>query len=239
VSGISWAICKSAPRSKQITTPASHHSVFYRPDALPAAQTNSVKALKAEVGPLSPARESRECCKLPQRGLGQTSSAHMAKSISISGWQRCCQRHTPLLVATAVEQIDNECTDCYDTQQPKHNTAAPCQWMTCNTHTRLTALFPGLPRWAGTRKVKPIGILLKQDTVSGSGISWAICKSAPSSRQITMPAPHHSVCLQAGCPSCRPTNSVKALEALKWRKINKRTNNQTEIRTTEHVRVQS
>ena len=35
-SGISWAICKSARRSKQITTPAPHHSVFYRPDALPA-----------------------------------------------------------------------------------------------------------------------------------------------------------------------------------------------------------
>jgi len=30
----------------------------------------------------------------------------------------------------------------------------------------------------------------------------------------TMPAPHHSVFLQAGCPSCRPTNSVKALKAL-------------------------
>jgi len=27
--------------------PTPHHSVFYRPDALPAAQTNSVKALKA------------------------------------------------------------------------------------------------------------------------------------------------------------------------------------------------
>ena len=40
-------------------------------------------------------------------------------------------------------------------------------------------------------------ILLKQETVSGSGISWAICKSAPRSRQITMPAPHHSVFLQA------------------------------------------
>jgi len=36
-----------------------------------------------------------------------------------------------------------------------------------------------------------------------SGISWAICKSAPCSRQITMPVPHHSVFLQAGCPSCR------------------------------------
>jgi len=52
-----------------------------------------------------------------------------------------------------------------------------------HTHTRLTALCPGLPRW----------ILLKQETVSGSGISWAICKFAPHSRQITTPAPHHSV----------------------------------------------
>ena len=49
--------------------------------------------------------------------------------------------------------------------------------------------------------------------MSGSGISWAISKSAPCSRQITMPAPHHSVFLQAGCSSCRPTNSVKALKA--------------------------
>ena len=70
------------------------------------------------------------------------------------------------------------------------------------THTRLTALFPGLPGWAGIGKVKPIWILLKQETVSGSGDSWAICKSAPRSRQITMPAPHHSSFLQAGCPSC-------------------------------------
>ena len=80
-------------------------------------------------------------------------------------------------------------------------------------HTRLTAPFPGLLGWACTRKVKPIWILLKQETVSGSVISWAICKSAPCSRQITTPAPHHSSFLQAGCPSCRPTNSVKALKA--------------------------
>ena len=48
------------------------------------------------------------------------------------------------------------------------------------THTRLTTLFPGLPGWAGTRKVKPIWILLKQEIVSGSGISRAICKSDTS-----------------------------------------------------------
>ena len=83
-----------------------------------------------------------------------------------------------------------------------------------HTHTRLTALCPGLPGWAGTKKVNPIWILLKEETVSGSGISWAICKSALSSRQITMPAPHRSVFLQAGCPSGCPTNSVKALKGL-------------------------
>ena len=53
-----------------------------------------------------------------------------------------------------------------------------------NTHARLTAHCPGLPGWAGTRKEKPIGILLKQETVSGSGIHWAICKCAPRSGQI-------------------------------------------------------
>ena len=37
--------------------------------------------------------------------------------------------------------------------------------------------------------IHPIWILLKQETVSGSGICWATCISAPCSRQITMPAP--------------------------------------------------
>jgi len=74
-----------------------------------------------------------------------------------------------------------------------------------HTHTRLTALFPGLP---GTRKVKPIWILLKQETVSGSGMSRAICRSAPHSRQITMPAPHHSVFYRLdSLPAAQPTAS--------------------------------
>jgi len=45
---------------------------------------------------------------------------------------------------------------------------------TTNTNVlRPTGLCPRLPRWAGTGKVKPIWILLKQETMSGSGISWA------------------------------------------------------------------
>jgi len=59
------------------------------------------------------------------------------------------------------------------------------------THTHLTALCPGLPGSAASRKVKPVWILLKQETVSSSGISWAICKSAHRSRRT--PAPRHSV----------------------------------------------
>jgi len=61
---------------------------------------------------------------------------------------------------------------------------------------------------ASTRKIKPIWTLLKQETVSGSGISWAVCKSAPHSRQTTTPTPHHSVCYRPDAvPAAQPTAS--------------------------------
>jgi len=95
-----------------------------------------------------------------------------------------------------------------------------CSWyvilemLHTHTHTRLTALCPGLTGWAGTRDVKPIWILLKQETMSGSGISWSICKSAPRSRQIFTPAPHHSVIYWPDAlPAARPTASKH------WRQI--------------------
>jgi len=65
------------------------------------------------------------------------------------------------------------------------------QYVCKNTHTH-THPFNG-PLSGTTRKVKAIWISLKQETVNGSGISWAICKSAPCSRQITTTAPHRSV----------------------------------------------
>jgi len=74
--------------------------------------------------------------------------------------------------------------------------------------SRLTVFFPGLPGSAGTRKVKLIWTLQKQETVSGSGISWAICKSASHSRQITTPTPHHSVFYSPDAlPAAQPTVS--------------------------------
>jgi len=59
---------------------------------------------------------------------------------------------------------------------------------------------------------KPFWILMKQEMMGGIGINWTICKSAPHARQITMPAPHHSIFLQAGCPCCFLVNSIKALK---------------------------
>ena len=82
-----------------------------------------------------------------------------------------------------------------------------------HTHTRLTSLFPGLPGSAGTRKVKT-----DLDFTEARDSEWqwhqlGYIQVCTCSRQITMPSPHHSVFLQAGCPSCHPANSVKALKA--------------------------
>jgi len=66
------------------------------------------------------------------------------------------------------------------------------QWYT-HTHTHtFNGPFSGTTRVRRYKKGKTNLDLLKQETVSGSGISWAICKSAHRSRQITTPAPHHS-----------------------------------------------
>jgi len=71
---------------------------------------------------------------------------------------------------------------------------------------RYTHTQPFNSPFSRTAWVKPIWILLKQETVSGSGISWDICKSTTRSRQITMPAPHHSVFYRPDAlPAAQPT----------------------------------
>jgi len=52
-------------------------------------------------------------------------------------------------------------------------------------------ILSGTTRASRFQKGKTNLDFLEQETVSGSGISWAICKSAPRPRQITTPAPHH------------------------------------------------
>ena len=81
------------------------------------------------------------------------------------------------------------------------------EYLYIHTHP-LNGPFSRTTRVSQYQKGKPIWILLKQETVSGSGISWTICKSAPRSGQITMPAPHHSVFYRPdSLPAAQPTVS--------------------------------
>jgi len=59
------------------------------------------------------------------------------------------------------------------------------------------------------QKGKPFWILLKQEMMGGSGISWTICKSfTPHSRQITMPVSHHPIFYGPDAlPDSQPTES--------------------------------
>ena len=78
------------------------------------------------------------------------------------------------------------------------------------THTFNGPLSGIRPTWVSRyqKGKKTIWILLKQETVSGSSISWAICKSAPCSRQITTTPPHHSVFYRPDAlPGAQPTVS--------------------------------
>jgi len=82
-----------------------------------------------------------------------------------------------------------------------------------DAYNRLMTICPGLSDWAGTRKVKPIWIYWsKRD----SEWQWhllgymQICTSPQTVNHANTPPLSF---LQAGCPSCCPTNSVKALKA--------------------------
>jgi len=80
------------------------------------------------------------------------------------------------------------------------------------THTHIhtfNGLFARTTWVSWHQKGKPFCILLKQEMMGGSGISWTICKSfAPHSRQITTPVPHHSIFYGPDAlPDAQPTVS--------------------------------
>ena len=96
-----------------------------------------------------------------------------------------------------------------------------------HTHTHTQSFYcssgicPGLPRWAGTRKVKIRKV--KPIWIYWSKRQWvAVASAGPYTSLHLIPDNHGNISplsfLQAGCPSCRPTNSVKALSARNFRK---------------------
>jgi len=85
-----------------------------------------------------------------------------------------------------------------------------------HTHIRLVALCLGLPGWAGTRKVKN-----NLDFTEARDSEWQwhplghmqVCTSLQTHDHASTPPLSF---LQAVCPSCRPTNSIKALKAIEY-----------------------
>jgi len=82
-----------------------------------------------------------------------------------------------------------------------------------HTHTTILQPFPGPPRWAGARRelldLWCNGRLTEADTDQSAG--------RHSIRPTSAHLPPSTHFLQAGCPSCRPANSVKALKDWKSR----------------------
>jgi len=93
--------------------------------------------------------------------------------------------------------------------------------MHTHTHTTVLLLFWNMSRTTRvnryqkgkTRKVKTNLDLLEQEIVSGCGNCWATVYASLH----LIPDNHANIpplsFLQAGCPSCCPTNSIKALKA--------------------------
>jgi len=89
-----------------------------------------------------------------------------------------------------------------------------------HTHTQpfycSSEVYPGPPGWAGTRKIKPGR--LKPIWIYWSKRWWVAVASAGIYASLHLIPDNHANIpplsfLQAGCPSWRPTNSVKALKA--------------------------
>ena len=93
-----------------------------------------------------------------------------------------------------------------------------CLW---TTHTHLMALFPGLCRWAGTRKVKPIWILTE---ARDSEWQWhqlghmQVCTSLQTDNHAQLGYPHHPTTQffyrPDALPAAQPTAVFFRLDAL-------------------------
>jgi len=112
-------------------------------------------------------------------------------------WWKChiLYQYSNLIYATETRQMFPVLSVIKWLILPALEHTADCE--VSNTHTHIHPFNGPLSRttrvsWYQKGKTN-LDFLLKQEIVSGSGISWATCKSAPRSRQITTPAPHHSV----------------------------------------------
>jgi len=80
-------------------------------------------------------------------------------------------------------------------------------------HNRFTALFPGPPAWAGARRELLDFVVWCKGRLTEADTQTIRLGATPS--RLTSPNLHDPSIFYRpdACPSCRPTNSVKALKA--------------------------
>ena len=108
-SGISWPICKSAPRSRQITTPATHHSVFYRPDALPAAQPTASKHWRQFMPIMSSVEKlirNKDMTSTCNKHLKKTDMLRHNKQNTLTSMLLICINFEHIIIPTAHQQMN-------------------------------------------------------------------------------------------------------------------------------------
>jgi len=79
-----------------------------------------------------------------------------------------------------------------------------------NHHSHFTALFPGLSGWASARR-ETFDFMVQGKINRGRHTDHPAGRHSVRINQCPPPLSLHF--LQAGCPSCHPANSVKALKA--------------------------
>jgi len=117
----------------------------------------------------------------------------------------------------------------FDTKRERSRINSSATWQITKSHTYTHPFYgplwfcPGLPDEPEPERYNQEGKinldLLEQEIVNGSGISWAICKSAPWLKHITMPASHHSV-FTGPMPFLQPNQQRQSTEGkytIRWR----------------------
>ena len=202
-SGISWAICKSAHRSRQITTPAPYHSVFLHARCPSWRPTDSVKALKffdvSERDSL-PTFQSRKNHNLPPNMDGEDLFFGYKRKI---GWINSRQKFLCsiddidkafvfVLWSSVIKRVLAALGHIHRFNGPLSGTTQVSQYQKGKTNLDFSEARDSEWQWNQLGRMQ-------------------VCISLQTNNHASTPPLGF---LQAGCPSCHPTNSVKALAAL-------------------------
>jgi len=132
--------------------------------------------------------------------------------------KKCCEPlHASQFSYTATAYAENFGLCFY---RAKH--ASDCQWKwrisspirlhsTNGHHLHTTTVFPGPPGWAGARR-ELLYFMVQGEINRGRHTDHPAGRHSIRTNQCP-PPPSPQIFLRNGCPSCRPTNSVKALKS--------------------------